>query len=347
MYICGYPKGGMSMLSIVIVNYNSAHLIIDCIQSIKKETPTIAYEVIVVDNDSADNSLSVLKNTFPDVITHQMGYNSGFARANNEGIKLTKGDTILLLNPDTIILNKAIELNYLEFVKDSEYAACGVQLIEKDGKPQISGNYNMKGGMNVLLPLPYWGKFLRWVGYQMAVKKPNIQEATQKTDVDWVNGAYLMVKRGAIDKMGGLDEDFFLFAEEIEWCSRLKKAGKLCIYGQYHVTHLQGEISSVAFDSPDKGYYNIYDKKGLQIMVSNFLRVRKQFGLAWFLFILANYLFAMPVSLLGAILTKLFSPSVMLKEISLYLGFYSNMWTMLVKYTGKIISGKPYFYKVL
>jgi GT2 family glycosyltransferase len=341
------PKGGLPMLSIVIVNYNSAHLIIDCIKSIKKETPTIPYEIIVVDNDSKDNSLSVLKNTFSDVVTHQMGYNSGFARANNAGIRLAKGDIVLLLNPDTIILNNAIELNYLEFVKDSDYVACGVQLIEKDGKPQISGNFNMKGGMNTLLPLPYWGNFLRWAGYQMAVKKPNIQEATQKTDVDWINGAYLMVKSDAIDKMGGLDEDFFLFAEEIEWCSRLKKAGKLCVYGQYHVTHLQGEISSVAFDSPDKGYYNIYDKKGLQIMVSNFLRVRKQFGLGWFMFILLNYLFAIPVSLLGAIITKLLRPSVMLKEISMYLGFYRNMLIMLIKYTPKIISGKPYFYKVL
>jgi hypothetical protein len=110
---------------------------------------------------------------------------------------------------------------------------------------------------------------------------------------------------------------------------------------------LQGEISSVAFDSPDKGYYNIYDKKGLQIIVSNFLRVRKQFGLGWLLFVLANYLFAIPLSLLGAILTKLFRPSVMLKETRLYLGFYKNMWVMLVKYIGKIISGKPYFYKVL
>ncbi len=335
------------MLSIIIVNYNSARLVLDCIASIQKETTEIPYEIIVVDNESSDNSIALINQSYPTVVTYQMGYNSGFARANNQGIKMAKGDTVLLLNPDTIVINNAIQNCYGDFIKDTTYAACGVQLIEKDGRPQISGNYNMKGGLNVLLPLPYWGKLLRGLGYLMSVKKPNIPETTQKVDVDWINGAYLMVKKEVLEKTGYLDEDFFLFAEEIEWCARLKKAGKLCIYGAYNVIHLQGEVSAVTFDSPDKGYYNIYDKKGLQIMVSNMLRVRKQFGVAWFLFIFLNYILAMPVSLVGALVSNIFQPHMLVKELKLYFGYYRNMGLMLTNYFWKIVSGKPYFYKVL
>jgi GT2 family glycosyltransferase len=335
------------MLSIIIVNYNAAQLIIDCIRSVKEQTIGLEYEIIVVDNDSADNSLQVIRDTFPDVIVHQMGYNSGFSRANNQGIKMAKGDVVLLLNPDTLVLNNAIEKNYHAFIADAEYAACGVQLVEEDHGPQISGLYFMPGGINVLLPLPYWGNFLKWLGYTLKSKKPNIPNTDTKTDVDWISGAYLMVKKEAIQRVGAMDEDFFLFAEEIEWCSRLKKAGKLCIYGQYNVVHLQGEISGVTFDSYDKGYYNLYDKKGLQIMVSNFLRIRKQFGMAWFLFGLANYIFAVPVSFLGAVLTKLFRPSKMIAELRVYSGFYRNVGILLSRYFLRIISGKPYFYKVL
>jgi GT2 family glycosyltransferase len=335
------------MLSIVIVNYNSASLIIDCIRSIKKETTAIPYEIIAVDNDSADDSVAQLKNAFPDVVVHQMGYNSGFGRANNAGMRMAKGDTVLLLNPDTIVLNNAIEKNYADFQNDKEYAACGVQLIEEDGKPQISGYYNMAGGINTLLPLPYWGKFLRGLGYTLGSKKPNIPEVTAKADVDWINGAYIMVKKATLEKSGLFDEDFFLFSEEIEWCARLKNAGKLCIYGQYNVVHIQGAVSAVTFDSPDKGYYNLYDKKGLQLIISNFLRVKKQFGNTWFLFAFLNYLLAVPVSFIGAIVSKLFNPGKMIAELRTYMGFYKNMWIVLTKYFFKILSGKPYFYKVL
>jgi GT2 family glycosyltransferase len=335
------------MLSIVIVNYNSAQLIIDCVQSVQEQTKSIPYEIIVVDNNSADDSLARIQHTFPNVAVHQMGYNSGFSRANNAGIHMAKGDVILLLNPDTLVLDGAVEKCYIEFINDPAYAACGVQLIEKDHKPQISGNYFMPGGINVLLPLPYWGKFLRWLGYALGSKKPNIPEATTKTNVDWINGAYLMVKKESLAIAGLMDEDFFLYSEEIEWCSRLNKAGKLCIYGQYKVIHLQGEVSAVAFDSFDKGYYNLYDKKGLQIMLSSFLRVRKQYGTGWFLFALLNYLFAIPVSFFGAVISGLFKPSKILAELTTYMGFYKNTWIILTRYIGKIISGKPYFYKVL
>ena len=187
---------------------------------------------------------------------------------------------VLLLNSDTIILDSAISKSY-ELFEASEYVACGVQLLNRDGSPQISGNYFFKGGLNVLLPLPYLGNFYKWLGESLKIQKPNIPEASDAVEVAWINGAYLMVKRDAISKAGLLDEDFFLYAEEAEWCSRLKKYGKLCIFGQYHIIHLQGVTANQTFKSDDKGYYNLYDRKGRQIMVSNFLRIRKHLCCGW------------------------------------------------------------------
>src|SRR5688572_13139710 len=143
-------------LSIIIVNYKSSRLVLNCLQSIFSQPSKIDYEVLVVDNFSNDNSENLIRHQFPQAKWFQMGYNSGFARANNEGIRKSTGIAILLLNADTIIENNAIERCYKNFI-ESGYVACGVQLLFVDRTPQISGNYFMKGGLNCLLPLPYLG----------------------------------------------------------------------------------------------------------------------------------------------------------------------------------------------
>ena len=143
-------------LSIIIINYKSVQLVIDCLQSIFNQNSKITCEIIVVDNDSKDNSREKIKNIFPGARYMGMNYNSGFARANNEAIKKADGEVVLLLNADTIIENNAIEKCYNSFI-NSEYVACGVQLLNVDGTPQISGNYVMRGGLNYLLPLPFLG----------------------------------------------------------------------------------------------------------------------------------------------------------------------------------------------
>src|ERR1700691_2959030 len=232
----------MKELSIIIVNYKSAGLITECLQTIYAGTNDIIFEVIIVDNDSKDNSKEAILSAYPEVVWIEMNYNSGFARANNEGIRQAKAEIVLLLNADTLIMDKAIEKCYRLFT-NSEYVGCGVQLLNNDLSPQISGNYFVKGGMNYLLPLPYLGNFVRRLGVLFNVKKPNVPNADSTIEVDWVNGAFLMVKRPAIEKSGLLDEDFFLYAEETEWCSRLKKAGRLCVFGEVNIIHLQGETA--------------------------------------------------------------------------------------------------------
>jgi len=157
-------------LSIIIINYRTPALTKQTIQSIAEQTEGISYEVIVVDNLSDDDSEQQIKKSFPGVVWHQMGYNAGFARANNQGIRLSKASVVLLLNPDTIVINEAIKRCYQRFVQTA-YVGCSVQLLNPDLTPQISGNYFMKGGLNHLLPLPYWGAFLKMVAVVLKTKK--------------------------------------------------------------------------------------------------------------------------------------------------------------------------------
>ena len=252
---------------------------------------------------------------------------------------------VLLLNSDTLIFDNAIENCYRQFIA-SDYAACGVQLLYGDGSPQISGNFFMMGGINYLLLLPYLGGFIKWLGELVKVKKPNLPDSNAPVMVDWINGAFLMVKRTTIEKAGLLDEDFFLYAEEAEWCSRLRKVGELCIFGQYKLIHLLGETANETFGSSGKSYNNMYDRKGLQIMLSNMVRIRKQFGAGWYLFQLAGYTFNIPVFFICSFFDNLFHLRNPFGHFRLAARFARNVFR-LWRYVPVILSNKPYFYKVL
>lgn len=331
------------LLSIIIVNYRSASLILDCLRSVQQFNSGLNYEVIVVDNNSNDGNEDLLLKSFPGLHWIQMGYNAGFARANNVGIKQVKGEVVLLLNPDTLAIDDSIVSCYHQLVQ-SKAVAAGVKLLNFDRSEQISGNYAMKGGLNYLLPLPFLGKLVKGLGEAIKVKKPHITASTGTTEVDWINGAFLMVKKSAIDKAGLLDEDFFLYAEEAEWCSRLKKVGKLCIFHNCQIIHLQGETANETFQSEGKGYYNLFDKKGLQIIVSNFVRIRKEFGLGWFFMMLLGYWIEVPIFFLGVLLTRLFAKNTYsFKHVK---GYCKNVWR-LTSLSRTIIPNRPYFYKVL
>ena len=330
-------------LSIIIVNYRSASLLINCIQSLRQFNHHLHSEIIVVDNNSGDDSKERILSKYPDVTWIQMNYNSGFARANNEGIRHSKGDTILLLNPDVLFEGDSVTQCYNR-LQDSNYIGAGVQLLNPDRTPQITGSYFIKGGINHFLPLPVLGKLFKWLGTRLKVKKTSIPEAKGQAEVDWINGAFLMVKKAATEKAGLLDEDFFLYAEEIEWCSRLRRYGSFCVYGDLHAIHLQGETANKAFGSSGKGYFNLSDRKGGQIMLSNFVRIRKQFGTGWFIFHLLVYLAEIPFFFLKVCLQKLFMSVEW--TFSEFRGYCKNLLTV-VKHSFAIIRNKPHFYKVL
>jgi len=333
------------MLSIIIVNYKSSGLILDCLASLYRYNRQGPYEVIVVDNDSKDNSREVVMAAYPSVIWHEMGYNAGFARANNAGMKRAKGNCYLLLNPDTLCTDNSIEQCYLR-LKHSSFMAAGVQLYNEDGSTQVAGSYFVKGGLNHLLPIPYWGSFIRWLGYKTNQKVPGLEAVNPVDEVDWINGAFLMVKQEAVAQAGLMDEDFFLYGEEVEWCSRLKKVGRLCIFNELSMVHLQGEAVNKNLNTSGKGYQHLFDKKGLQIMVSNHLRVRKQYGVFWFLMLLLNYIWGFWVFLIVSFFRNLLTLSNPFREWPLALAFGKNvarLWLL----APAIIKNKPHFYKII
>lgn len=323
------------LLSIIIVNYRSTKYILDCLQS---AGPALMQnkeiEWIIVDNDSNDDGENQIGSLFPQVQFLQMGYNAGFARANNAGIKIAKGVHVLLLNPDTLLPENSI-LNCVQRLAASDCVACGVQLIHADHSPQFSGSYFTKGGLNHVLELPYWGNTVKWVANVLNVSKPSFIEVEKEIKVDWVSGAFLMVKQSAIKKAGLMDEDFFLYAEEVEWCSRLGKIGPLCLFGDITMVHLIGTT-----------YSNLSDKTGLQLMISNHVRIRKQYGIFWFILLLLNYTWAVPYAFIASVIIHTIKGKSPFTELDYLSGFAKNVgtiWTMLPT----IILGKKYFYKFL
>lgn len=332
-------------LSVIIVNYRSAQYIIQCLKSAFQFPSVHNFEWIVADNDSADNSKTLITQAFPMIKWIDMGYNAGFARANNEGIRQSKNEVVLLLNPDTVILDDAINKCYERFVQSANIAAA-VQLVNTAGEPQITGNFFMTGGLNHLLPLPYLGSLLRKIAFAFKVKKTNVVQAADEQKVDWISGAFMMVKKPAIDKAGMMDEDFFLYSEEVEWCSRLKKAGELCVYGNLRTIHLEGQTINSATGAATGGYFDLIGRKGLQLMVSQHVRIRKQFGISWFLFHLFMHTIEIPIFSLGSIIANIAhwkNPFRDLHKVESYTDNVMKLWKLLPK----IISNKPYFYKML
>jgi len=335
----------MTGLSITIVNYHSASLLTDCVESILQFNPNLNAEIIVVDNDSGDDDKEKILGMFPNLVWIQMNYNAGFARANNEGIRKSKGDVVLLLNPDTLFEDDSITQCYQRLLQ-SKHIGAGVQLLNVDRTPQITGSFFIKGGVNHFLPLPVLGKLFKWLGTKLKVKKTNVPEAQGEIEVDWINGAFLMVTKTAVEKAGLLDEDFFLYAEEIEWCSRLLRHGSFCVYGDLHAIHLQGETANETFGSSGRGYFNLSDKKGRQIILSNFVRIRKQFGVAWFVFHLLVYLVEIPFFFFTVCWQSLLVGSSKGYSFSQFKGYCKNLFVV-IKHSFTIIRNKPHFYKVL
>lgn len=332
-------------ISIIIINYKSAALVLDCIESIYKHTKEHSFEVILVDNDSGDNCQEEVLKRYPATIWIQMGYNAGFGRANNEGFKIAKGQFVLLLNADTVILDGAIDKCANLLKKHPEASGGGVQLMNPDGTKQISGAYDIKGGLNSLLPLPYLGRFVRWLGYASRSTVPSITEFEDATEIHWIVGAFIMVKKTALEKSGYFDPDFFMYSEEIEWCYRLRKNGKLLLFPEPKVIHLLGGTSNDYYKTTEnQNGRNVWNKKGRQIIVSNMLRIRKQLGLFWLFVNAGTYLFNTIIFFICLLIEKLFRFNKAQYTWSDFGGYVTNMATLL-RFLPRMMINKPYFYK--
>jgi len=218
----------MIKLSIIIVNYNTQKLLRNCLKSVFEKIKGVQLEVWVVDNNSSDGSLEMVKNEFPEVKIIPNKENVGFAKANNQAIKESKGKYILLLNPDTFIL----DTNFNELLKfmegHPEAGSCGPLVLNKDGTmqrqckrgfPTFWNSFAYYSGLwKLFLKSQWWRE--NFGGYFLLNKADN-----QICEADCLSGAIMIVRRELLEKVGLMCEDYIMYWEDIDWCFRIKKAG--------------------------------------------------------------------------------------------------------------------------
>lgn len=210
-------------LSVIVVSWNTRAMLLACLASLKRHLGAWSYEVIVVDNDSADGSAEAVEAAFPAVQVIRSGANLGFAAGVNLGAAVARGRHLWLLNPDARLDHDAYAPLASRLARDPACGACGPLLRDVDGSVQRTANrfYAPDRSLVVneltgpLLARLSGGRFLDGVTFDHATARP----------VDWLKGAALLIRREAWDAVGPLDERFFLYAEEIDWCKRAAAAG--------------------------------------------------------------------------------------------------------------------------
>lgn len=217
----GNQKAQAVELSIIIVNFNGRNYLHKCLESIYQFPPNKTFEVIVVDNNSTDGSQEMVYQQFSQVKLIANKENVGFARANNQGIQLSRAKFILFLNNDTRILAHSLNLLLREIKKRPEIGAIAPALLNEDYSYQLSyGSHpNFKNEL--------WQKYMANFSFKWKIKKK--EDDWEKED-DWVSGACFLAPRDILDKVNFFDENFFLYFEDADLCARIRKLGKRILY---------------------------------------------------------------------------------------------------------------------
>ena len=222
-------------VSIIIVTLNGGRMLLDCVDSVFASTKGITFEVIVVDNGSTDNSIDELAKRYPEIKLIRNGGNLGFAKAVNMGIDVSAGRYLCLLNNDTRVKEGTFESLVVLLNNKKDCGIVAPQLLNEDNSkqhsfdniPTIATVLLNKSLLRILFPHKYPSK---------------IQEVETSIEVETVIGACMMVKREVINKIGKLDEDYFVFLEETDLCLKARRAGwKIFFVPQAEVYHLQGQ----------------------------------------------------------------------------------------------------------
>lgn len=215
-------------LSVIIVNWNTKDLLQACLNSIFKFTKNINFEVIVVDNNSSDESQQMVKTKFPQVKLIPNKLNLGFAKANNQGIKITEGKYCLLLNSDTYLIENSLKKLAVEAENIKNLGAIGPLLLNEDKSIQQS-----VGFFPHLPQVFFWMTFIDDLPFGTLLRPYHVDHDSfykNQQEVDWITGAAFLVPREIIKKVGYLDENIFMYGEDVEWCYRIKKAGFKVIF---------------------------------------------------------------------------------------------------------------------
>lgn len=254
-------------VSIIIVNYNTRELTLQCINSIYEHTTDLEFEIVIVDNASIDGTCSTIRESFPQVIIIESEINLGFGRANNLGIMNSKGKYLFLLNSDTILLNNAVLLfyNFMNANNTNEkIGAIGGLLIDAEGKQSFSfGEFPTIGSELKYLKR----KIIEKVYRKASANLLNLENETFK-EVEFISGADLFIPKKVINRIGGFDPDFFMYYEETDLQKRMANNNyKRLIINDPKIIHLEGGsfTSSIKFSyarfSLSHKSFHIYLKK--------------------------------------------------------------------------------------
>lgn len=233
----------MKKLSIIIVNFNTFDFLKECIRSIYKHTEKLRFEVIVVDNASTDGSIEKLNKNGQELKITKLIINKknvGFAKANNQGIKKSSGDYILLLNPDTLIFDDVLEKLVLYMDQDQKTGVATCKVIMENGQLDDACHRGFPTPLNAFCQFSGLAKLFPsstiFNGYHLGYRQMDMTH-----EIDACAGAFMIVRKTVGEKVKWLDEDYFWYGEDLDFCYRIKQAGwKIMYVPKVQITHFKG-----------------------------------------------------------------------------------------------------------
>ncbi len=267
------------LISVVIVNYKVPEYLIETIRSLRDAQLYEKTEVIVVDNDSQDQSQQIITGQFPEIIWIQMKNNVGFGKACNIGVKKAQGTYILLLNPDTVISKNTLVAS-INFMKENpEVGMMGPKILNPDGTLQESCHRSFPSPMDAVYHFLGLGKIFhknkRFGKYYLTYLDPDIS-----TQVDAISGSFMFISRSLYNQIGGFDEHFFMYGEDLDLCWRVSDAGyKVWYFPDTKIIHRKGKSSDKVKLRSRIAFY-----EAMVIFSTKYKNRRSGFFPGWFIF---------------------------------------------------------------
>ncbi len=235
---------GDRLLSIVIVSWNVCDLLRPCLHSIFDQADGLTLDVIVVDSASSDETVQMVQRDFPQVTLLAQHENVGFPRGNNIGIAAAQGDLILLLNPDTAVIGNALSEMVAYMDANPDVGMIGPELLNPDGTHQSS-----RRRFPTVATLFFESTWLQGYAPKRVLGNYYVWDTADDVTaaIDWISGACMLTRRSVIKQVGGMDEAYFMYSEELDWCRRIKAVGwRIVYFPAAHVIHHVGKSSEQA-----------------------------------------------------------------------------------------------------
>lgn len=238
-------------LSIIIVSYNCRAHLHACLATLATVPPAVAHEIVVVDNGSTDGTSAAVRRDWPEVHVIDTGANVGFAKANNIGIRQSTGELILLLNPDTFVPAGAIDTLVATLDSRPDAAVVGPRLIDARGRAELSFG-------SMMSPLAELQQKMLVAGNDRGVPfvTAYVNRLTRRQrEVDWVSGACLLVRRADAEAVGLMDERYFLYTEDVDFCAAIRAHRRAILFTpSAEIVHARGRSRASAVPAANRAY---------------------------------------------------------------------------------------------